>query len=110
MKGWNRHGKRKNKGIQKGEIIFRQGDAEFWMYDILSGGVAIYAEHGTEDEKLLVELGAARHFGELGLIECYPRSATAVSLEKDTQLKMITVADFSEYLKNKPAKVLIMMQ
>ena len=98
------------KTIKKGEIIFKQGDLSDCMYDILWGKVGIYANYGTPEEKLLTTLETERFFGEMGMIEGRLRSATAVALEKDTRLKVITPESFDAYFKESPAKVLLIMQ
>ena len=98
------------KTFKKGEVIFKQGDLSDCMYDILWGEVGIYADYGTPEEKLLTTLETERFFGEMGMIEGRLRSATAVALEKDTRLKVITPESFDAYFKESPAKVLLIMQ
>jgi len=39
-----------------------------------------------------------------------PRSVTAVALEKDTKVEVITWETFGRYLQERPAKVLMIMQ
>lgn len=98
------------KRYKKGEIIFRQGDESHCMYDIVSGKVGIYADYGTKEEKELTKLGTECFFGQMGMIEGLPRSATAVALEAGTTLNAISPDNFKEYFKTRPAKVLIIMQ
>lgn len=98
------------KTFQKGEVIFKEGDYASCMYDILCGRVGIYANYGAANEKLLTELTAEQFFGEMGMIECYPRSATAVALDEGTQVKVITSEAFGYYFQESPAKVLMIMQ
>lgn len=98
------------KKFRKNEIIFKQGAYEDFMYDIRWGKVGIYVNYGEADERLLRELGSEDIFGEMGLVEARPRSATAVALEKDTQCALITKDEFSAYFKEKPAKILTVMQ
>lgn len=93
-----------NRNFQKGEIIFREGALELFMYDVLSGKVGIYLAYGTENERLLTEVEAGGCFGEMGLSETMPRSATAVALE-DAVLAQITIEEFGEYFKDEPQKV-----
>ena len=64
----------------KDQVIFRQGDTATVMYDILSGKVGIYVDYETEKQKQIAVLEAGEIFGEMGMIEYYPRSATAVAL------------------------------
>lgn len=99
-----------SKEYNKGEVIFRQGECAATMYDICAGSVGIYADHQTEDEKQLAVLPAGEVFGEMGLIECYPRSATAVAMEDGTVVQEISSAEFSAYFKDSPEKVLSVMK
>lgn len=98
------------KTLKKGEIIFRQGDASTCMYDILWGKVGVYANYGAPDEKLLTVLETEQFFGEMGMIEGCPRSATIVAMENGTKVLEITAETFEEYFKTRPAKVLMIMQ
>lgn len=91
------------------EVIFRQGDAGNCMYNIQSGKVGIFLDYGGPNETRLAELAKDQFFGEMGLLEAAPRSATAVSLEDDTQLEIISEEDFHTYFDKNPDKVLLLM-
>lgn len=95
---------------KKGQIIFKEGDAANCMYDIRWGSVGIYANYGTKQEKLLTTLQPEAFFGEMGLVDSQPRSATAVALEKDTRVEAITREAFGDFMQERPAKVLTIMQ
>lgn len=98
------------KKFKKGEVIFKEGDYESLMYDIRWGKVGVYTNYGTAEERLLKELEAEEVFGEMGLIDASPRSATAVALEKDVQCAVIDKEDFAEYFRTRPAKIFRIMQ
>ena len=94
-----------------GEIIFRQGDPAETMYDIQDGSVGIYLDYGTEQEDQIAVLERGRLFGEMGVIESQPRSATAVALDNGCCLCEIGEAELTEYLRDKPDQLLrIMLQ
>ena len=95
--------------FNKDQIIFRQGDFATVMYDILSGKVGIYKDYGTETEKQIAVLKAGQTLGEMGMLEFYPRSATAVALE-DTVVTELGEQELKEYFKNKPEKLLLLMK
>ncbi|MBE7009528.1 MAG: Crp/Fnr family transcriptional regulator [Ruminococcaceae bacterium] len=95
--------------FKKDEVIFREGAFGSTMYEIKSGTVGIYAAYGTDSEKKLTELEAGRIFGEMALIEVYPRSATAVALS-DTETMEISTADLSDYFNNHPEKLVEIMR
>ena len=92
------------------QVIFRQGDFGKTMYDIESGRVGIYADYGTETEKLLAELGDKEFLGEMGMIDVYPRSATAVAMEENTVLSELGEEEFAEYFSGKPEKLLALLR
>lgn len=96
--------------FKKNEVIFKYGDFGSCMYEVRWGKVGIYDKYGEKEQRLLKEVEPGECFGELGLIEVRPRSATAVALERDTQCAKITNEDFSEFFSEKPAKVLEIMQ
>ena len=100
----------KNGSFRKGEIIFRQGDFAAVMFDILSGSVGVYVGFGQENETQLTVLKAGDFLGEMGLIESYPRSATAVALEDGTELREIGEHEFSDYFQKQPERLLVIMR
>ena len=105
------HGQmRENLRFKKGQVIFRQGDAGDCMYYIGYGTVGIYTDYGTENELLLTELHENQFFGEMGLIEKLPRSATAVVLENDTVLTRLTEDGLDQMFEEKPAFILLTLQ
>lgn len=105
----NQMEKTESRQFSKGQIIFQQGAWEMCMYDILYGRVGIYADYGKPAQKLLVELKTEDFFGEMGLVEALPRSATAVALE-DAAAYVINADNFATYFKERPATVLKVME
>lgn len=97
------------KTFKKNEIIFKEGEVSETMYDIVWGSVGIFSAYGTPDQKLLKTLSDDEFFGEMGMIEGAPRSATAVALE-ETQVYMIDPDRLSAYIKEKPSKALVILQ
>ena len=96
--------------LKRNEIIFNEGDKSECMYDIRVGKVGIFANYGTKEEKLLTELTKDQFFGEMGIIEGYPRSATAVALGDMTELTVVAKADFEDYCKKNPEKTILIMK
>ena len=92
------------------EVVFRAGEYADTMYAIESGSVGIYANRGSADEQQLATLGPGAYFGEMGLAECYPRSATAVALEDDTKLAEIDTEEFASFFQERPDAVLDIMR
>ena len=98
------------KTCRAGEVVFREGDAGDCMYSVQHGRIGIYSGYGTADELLLTELYPDQYFGEMGLLDHDPRSATAVALENNTLLEIITEESFREFYKEKPFLALQLMQ
>lgn len=96
--------------LKRNEIIFSEGDKSDCMYDIRVGHVGIYANYGTKNEKLLTELTTDQFFGEMGIIEGYPRSATAVAMDDVTELTVVSKSDFEDYCKRNPEKTILIMK
>lgn len=95
----------KIKSCKQGEIVFREGDAGDYMYRILDGGAAVYANYGTPDEALLTKLRVGDYFGEMAVIEISPRSATVISTAEDTRLKVIDANGLGDYLKRNKGEI-----
>ena len=95
--------------FKKKEIIFREGDTGDTLYQINDGAVGIYASYGDSDQRLLTELSKGKIFGEMAVIEAYPRSATAVALE-DTEVDEISAGEYGDYFKDRPDKLMEIMR
>ncbi len=93
------------KHYQKGETVFQELSYGNTMYEIKSGRVGVYLSYGKPDETKLTELEAGRIFGEMSVIEAYPRSATVVALE-DVEALEVSAADIREYFGDRPDKLL----
>lgn len=90
---------------KKGEVICWEGDSGRCMYYIVDGSVGVYSNYAKRSERQLAVLWRGDYFGEMGLIDNSPRSATVVVLERDTVLQRIDVEEFKEFLAENPRKV-----
>ena len=97
------------KQFKRGEVIFKEGTLGSVMYELRSGTVGIYCAYGSSDEKKLTELETGRIFGEMGVIEVRPRSATAVAIS-DVEAIEISTADLQEYFGSQPEKLMEIMR
>ncbi len=93
-----------------GEVIFNAGEPSQCMYEIQHGQVEIYLNYGRPDQKLLSQLGKDAMFGEMGMLEGVPRSATAVAKGERVEISEITWPLLGKYFKTKPSKIVMMMQ
>lgn len=94
---------------KQGDVIFRQGDFGNTMYEVRDGKVGIYLNYGEASEKKLTEVKRSQIFGEMAIIEVYPRSATAVALS-DVTAEEVTVADLQSYFERSPEKLIGIMR
>ena len=92
--------------FQRDQVIFREGEVQSTMFEIRRGTVGIFARYGEPDERKLTELGPGQYFGEMGMVEGYPRSASAVALSDDTEVREITAREFGSFIGERPEQVL----
>ncbi|MBQ6722209.1 MAG: cyclic nucleotide-binding domain-containing protein, partial [Clostridia bacterium] len=87
--------------FNKGDVIFNKGETGDTFYRVIAGSVEI-----VDDGKQLVVLNEGQYFGEMAILEAYPRSATAIALEDRTRLEEISESDANNYFSEEPEKVL----
>lgn len=98
------------KSYPKGAVIFKQGDPGDCMYQVTYGRVGVYDDYDGPNEKKLADLYSDQLFGEMGLLDHAPRTATVVSLDRDTQIMKITEEEFGSYFEKNPGMILELMQ
>ena len=79
------------------------------MYNILYGSVGVYFDYGTPEEVPVVTLREGDFFNVISFLESRPRNTTAVALEP-TIVSEITYDNFSAYFREKPAKIMSLLQ
>jgi CRP/FNR family cyclic AMP-dependent transcriptional regulator len=80
-----------------GSVIVRQGDTSMALYVVLSGRACVKRDGGRADPIPLGELGQGAVFGEMGLVDDVPRSATVAALEP-TECILLAKWDFEKHL------------
>ncbi len=74
--------------VSKGQFYFREGDPGHAMYVLEKGEVQVIK--AWNDQKIVLrQLNSGDSFGEMALIDLYPRSASVLAIE-DTQAIEIT--------------------
>ena len=73
--------------FKKGELIVKEGESGNCMYVIVSGSVRVFHDSGGKSFKL-ANLQTGDFFGELALVDPFPRSASIIA-EEDCQLLRI---------------------
>ncbi len=87
--------------FQSGDVIIEEGTKGSSAYVILSGAVEVLKRSG-EREVTVATLGEGKVFGEMGLIEDRPRSATIKALS-EVGVRIIDREQFNDLLRIKPA-------
>jgi CRP-like cAMP-binding protein len=84
--------------LRTGEVIFREGDAGDALYVLLQGNVRISKSIRGVGEEALAILEPGSCFGEMALIDSFPRSADARA-HTDCVLGVIQKADMEQLLR-----------
>jgi CRP-like cAMP-binding protein len=92
---------------EKGQEIVRQGESGVGAFIIRSGKVEIVRDHQGRTEKMR-DLGPGQFFGEMALLDEFPRSATVRAIEPTTCLQ-ITRWHFRGILESHPEIALTLL-
>ena len=95
--------------IKKGEVVFREGEMGNCFYQIEKGVAGVYIHYGEPDQQKLTEMTAGQFFGEMAVIEAWPRSTTIVA---ETRLYTVKIDEknLNEFFKEQPDQILALMQ
>lgn len=95
---------RNTKNFQAGDVIFNEGDGAKSFYVVEQGEVEI-----TSTKRVLEMIGPDGFFGEMGLVNQKPRSASATA-KTDCTLIEINEGDFYFLIQHAPMFAIKMMQ
>ena len=85
------------KSFPRGTTIISAGDTNDFLYIIISGRLKVMMSDDEGREVILAILGANEFFGEMGLLDDSPRSASVVALEP-CELLSLSKRDFKKCL------------
>jgi CRP/FNR family transcriptional regulator, cyclic AMP receptor protein len=85
------------KSAPRSTTIMAGGDPTDSLYIVLSGRLKVMMSDSEGKEVILAILGPGEFFGEMGLIDDEPRSATVISIEP-CELLSIAKRDFKKYM------------
>jgi NTE family protein len=74
--------------VPMGGMIFNQGDPADALFVVRSGVIEIVRDAGLPTSRRLATLSEKEYFGEMGIIERAPRSASARAAVRSTLLKL----------------------
>jgi CRP-like cAMP-binding protein len=90
------------RAYRDGATIVRQDDTAIALYCVLSGKVRVLRQSASSDgEVQLAEMGPGGYFGEMSLLDDFPRSATVVALEA-TECALLSKWDLQRELRAHP--------
>jgi len=90
------------RSYKAGGVIVKQDDTAVALYCVLSGSARVQRESsGAEAEMTLAELGPGEFFGEMALLDDFPRSASVVATAP-TECALMSKWDFQKELKAHP--------
>ena len=87
--------------INKGGILFKEGDSGEHVYVIVEGKLKLGTSSGDGRENLLSILGPGEMFGELSLFDPGPRTSTATAVT-DAKLLSLSHARLIPWLRENP--------
>ena len=85
--------------FEPGEVIIQQGEIADYFYIVIDGYVEIWHESLAGESEMLDVRGQGEYFGETGLLQNRPRTAT-VRAPKDTKVVVLVLdsSDFEEMM------------
>ena len=95
--------------FNKGEVIIREGDTGKSFFRLLEGKAGVYTDYEKKEPFRLAILEAGEFFGEMAILEAYPRSATIVAETKVTVVE-IPEAGMNSYFNENPDMILELMK
>ena len=93
----------------RGTAIMREGDVIDFLYIVISGRLKVMMGEADGKETILSILGPGEFFGEMGLIDDNPRSASVIAIE-GTELLALAKRAFRRCLVEKPELAMAVMR
>ena len=87
--------------FKKDEEIIQEGTLSDCAYIICEGRVEVSKKLPNGDKQIIGVLNKNEIFGEMGLIDGFPRSASVIALE-DCSISIITQDSFNNLAQHKP--------
>ena len=87
--------------LRKGQVIFREGNRSDFAFVIEDGQFAVSRKRRDGRVEVLDVLGKNDIFGEMGLIDGNPRSATVTAL-KNSKVKILSRDDLDILMSKNP--------
>jgi CRP/FNR family cyclic AMP-dependent transcriptional regulator len=95
--------------IPRHTVVLHAGDRTDNIYFVLSGALKVQISDDEGREVILSMLGPGELFGEMGVLDDHPRSATVLAVES-SEVVLVGQADFKQCLVDNPDVSLFIMR
>jgi CRP-like cAMP-binding protein len=92
-----------------GEVIIKEGDQGNSFFQIKEGSAIVYKSYGQTDQVKLTDLKPGQYFGEMAVIESYPRSSTVIA-NGEVKAVEIPVEELNSYFTENPDEIINIMK
>ncbi|MCH8208485.1 MAG: cyclic nucleotide-binding domain-containing protein [Nitrospinae bacterium] len=99
----------RTKLIKKGQVMFREGGTSDYAYIVESGSFKVSKTFEDGKTRVVSILKKNDMFGEMGVIEKLPRSATVTAME-DGRVTLLGKDDFELLAENHPQALMPIMK
>ncbi|MGH8480097.1 MAG: Crp/Fnr family transcriptional regulator [Gammaproteobacteria bacterium] len=89
------------KAYPRNTVLFQEGQPSAELYIVVTGQIKVFVSEAQGKEMTLTLEGPGGYFGELGLVDEAPRSASVMTTEP-SQLVVVSKADFQRCLAAHP--------
>jgi CRP-like cAMP-binding protein len=89
------------KKFAPGDVVFHEGEVADAVYFLESGQISITTALGDGDPVVLANLRPPQIFGELGVLDDHPRSATARA-EVESEVRVVPLREFTTWIRQDP--------
>lgn len=97
------------KTFKKGEIIIKEGDVGKTLFYVTEGKAGVYVDYGKKNPFRLGFVESGEFFGEMAILEAYPRSATVVAERNVTAIE-IPGDDMGAFFSENPDQIIELMK
>ena len=96
------------KTFNSGEVIIKEGDIGKSFFHLTEGSAVVCADYGKKNQLELAVLETGEYFGEMSIIDEYPRSATVLA---KGFVRVIEIPDneMDEYFKINPDQIIVLI-
>ena len=92
----------------KGEVIFKKGEDGNSFFRIIDGTVSVVINENSDEP--LTQAGVGDFFGEMAVLEGFPRSATLIANDDRTVVLEIPGESLEKYFKEDPQLIIDLMK